>query len=355
MIGILLFNRYLKDLDKLPFIESSTVESLEEWQNKFNSLGQLKQKLERKISIIESFIDEYQESEVTQEELSLTSDNIDFDEVRMGIKTIKDNIREYENKKTDILLRLREMGVLEKDFIAPLVDEKLDFNPEEFKELEEKKQKIVEDLELEKRQLENIKMKLIGAVDGKLSDTIEDLIEKLKLEKNKIKEELDKLNSGMIAGILITEVLNELAGDERENIKITLNSQDVVRPLKKLTGRYKEYALEDNGLSVRDDNYTFQLKDISTGTREQILLSLRLGFAANLMKNDQLFLILDDAFQHSDWVRRKYLIKHMFDLAREGWQIIYFTMDNHIKSLFDEFSEGFSGNYFSTNLAEIDN
>ena len=45
--------------------------------------------------------------------------------------------------------------------------------------------------------------------------------------------------------------------------------------------------------------------------------------------------ILDDAFQHSDWERRKILIKQLSDIAKTGWQIIYLTMDDHIKKLFD--------------------
>jgi uncharacterized protein YhaN len=46
------------------------------------------------------------------------------------------------------------------------------------------------------------------------------------------------------------------------------------------------------------------------------------------------FLILDDAFQHSDWNRRKNLISHTLNMIKKGWQIFYFTMDDHIKELF---------------------
>jgi uncharacterized protein YhaN len=49
-----------------------------------------------------------------------------------------------------------------------------------------------------------------------------------------------------------------------------------------------------------------------------------------------MFLILDDAFQHSDWKRRERLVNKLFDLSKQGWQIIYFTMDDHIRQLFEE-------------------
>jgi uncharacterized protein YhaN len=49
-----------------------------------------------------------------------------------------------------------------------------------------------------------------------------------------------------------------------------------------------------------------------------------------------MFLILDDAFQHSDWQRREWMVDQMADLVSMGWQIIYFTMDDHIKRLFED-------------------
>jgi uncharacterized protein YhaN len=49
-----------------------------------------------------------------------------------------------------------------------------------------------------------------------------------------------------------------------------------------------------------------------------------------------MFLILDDAFQHSDWDRREWLVDEIAELTKIGWQIFYFTMDDHIKHLFEE-------------------
>ena len=344
--------RYVHESEELPFVESAGISNLEEWQNKFDALSETRQQLDRQGKIIESFIAEHQESQAVEDEYNLRSVSIDFEVVKTEIKNIKDAIRENENQNTKLLLELSKIGVLEKDFIIPLANEIIDFDIVEFKEIEAEQENVLRNIEQEKRKLDNLRMKLVGAVAGKVSDTFEELVDKLKQKEQTDLAELNKLNAQMIAGIIVTDVLAGLAGDERENIKTTLNSPQVSDPLWKLTGRYKKYVLEDNGLSVNDDYATFPLKDISTGTREQILLSLRLGFAANLMKSDQMFIILDDAFQHSDWNRREYLINHMFDLATEGWQIIYFTMDNHIKSLFDNFSNNYSCQYTAANLSE---
>jgi len=77
----------------------------------------------------------------------------------------------------------------------------------------------------------------------------------------------------------------------------------------------------------------------------QSLLSLRIGFASIAMKVKSAFLILDDAFQHYDWHRRRNLINHTLSLVKTGWQGFCFTMDDHIRDPFqeagDEVGKGF--------------
>ena len=85
---------------------------------------------------------------------------------------------------------------------------------------------------------------------------------------------------------------------------------------------------------------------MSTGAQEQILLALRIGFARKWMEQNALFLILDDAFQHSDWERRVRLVDEMVSLAQQGWQIIYFSMDDHIRKLFEDRVKPVLGNQY---------
>ena len=45
--------------------------------------------------------------------------------------------------------------------------------------------------------------------------------------------------------------------------------------------------------------------------------------------------MLDDALQNSDWDRRANMVDHLVELVRSsGWQIFYFTMDDHLRDLF---------------------
>ena len=52
-----------------------------------------------------------------------------------------------------------------------------------------------------------------------------------------------------------------------------------------------------------------------------------------------MFLVLDDAFQHCDWTRRENLIDSVLGIARLGRQVIYLSMDDIIRDLFQSKGE----------------
>jgi hypothetical protein len=52
--------------------------------------------------------------------------------------------------------------------------------------------------------------------------------------------------------------------------------------------------------------------------------------------NQSLFLVLGDAFQHADWNSRERLLDEVIRLGVKGWQILYLTMDDQIRDLFQD-------------------
>ena len=150
-----------------------------------------------------------------------------------------------------------------------------------------------------------------------------------------------------MAGITVTQVIEEARKQEDEKLKVVLGSPIVQKPIFDITKRYKEVTFDGENLRVSDKFEEYNVADLSTAAREQVLLALRLGFAAKIMKQETAFLILDDAFQHSDWERREYLLDTVISLANNGWQIIYFSMDDHIRDLFNELGkETFKSDYY---------
>ena len=103
---------------------------------------------------------------------------------------------------------------------------------------------------------------------------------------------------------------------------------------------------------IDSDDNEFRVADLSTGAREQVFLGARLGFARSALDNEPSFLVLDDAFQHSDWNRRKQLVQESVGLVEAGWQVLYFTMDDHIRDLFNAEGERLGERYVTHSLSE---
>ncbi|MFC1493572.1 ATP-binding protein, partial [candidate division KSB1 bacterium] len=164
----------------------------------------------------------------------------------------------------------------------------------------------------------------------------DDLIENLLNIKHETQLEFNKIKAEIAAGIIVHNVITQLKEEEDEKIQEGLDSDSVLKHIKKLTNRYNSLRLEKDNLIISDGYDEFDLKDLSTGVREQVMLALRIGFCAKVTGNDPLFFILDDAFQHCDWEKREILVRQLAEIAKDGWQIIYLTMDDHIKKLFEE-------------------
>ena len=143
--------------------------------------------------------------------------------------------------------------------------------------------------------------------------------------------------------------------DEDQKILESLQSESITGLLESITGRYNNLALENDRLIVSSVHNDFNLSDLSTVTQEQVLLALRIGFASKLLgkQGEPLFLILDDAFQYSDWERRERLMDTVIQLAKTGWQIFYLTMDDHIKTLFQKRGKVFGDDFKYLDLSDI--
>ena len=97
-------------------------------------------------------------------------------------------------------------------------------------------------------------------------------------------------------------------------------------------GRYTNVSLsEDLDITVmRRDQVELPASHLSQGTFDQLYLALRLSLAQDILQGEPGFLLLDDAFLCADDQRRERLLDILSQLAREKWQILYFTMDQQL-------------------------
>jgi len=156
----------------------------------------------------------------------------------------------------------------------------------------------------------------------------------LRLIRDEISQSHIDLTAELAAKIGLSEILGRIEEEEDQKILENINTPAVSNLMNRMTGKYHSLNLKNDQVYVSDPYQEYPLRDLSTGAREQIQLALRLGIASNISGGEPLFLILDDAFQHSDWDRRESLVTITVELAKSGWQVIYLTMDDHIRDLY---------------------
>ncbi len=321
-------------------------------KNKFESL-------EKNLNEIESFQQQEQEKE---QELKNKKEHLNKleKEIKEIFKKIvctelsesewEDKIKELENARNNILGKINEkrgellgLGVTEEEYQKD--DPGIEFLQLKFNQIENKLKELEEKIKKEEEKILNLKSALCSFTGTDVTIGWNELIEKLYLKRETVEKELEDIEAKIISGIIVHETIEELRKEEDEKLLERLNSEEVKDLLRKLTGRYVRISFEEEDITISDDYQNFSLKDLSTGSKEQVMFALRVGFAKKILKQDSAFLILDDAFQHSDYDKRPILVNMLFELVKDGWQVVYLTMDDHIKKLFEEKSKGTQINF----------
>lgn len=260
-------------------------------------------------------------SEVKEGELKNVINKMQVDRNRLDT-----NIRGKE-------IELSKLDIAENDYIKDPVTET--YNPHLMQTLSDDLSHFEEELKETENKLHDLKHRVCGITGEAITNPWENLVEALNAMRQEEVNRYKNITAGILARIKVNEVLGDLRMIEEKRIEEGLNSSAISQALMATTGHYDRVEKENGEFYVADAYGRYLVSDLSTGAREQVLLGLRIGFAARILVGTPLFLILDDAFQHSDWERRERLVEKLFTLAKNGWQIIYFTMDDHIRTLFE--------------------
>ncbi|MBN1298791.1 MAG: hypothetical protein JW997_03795, partial [Actinobacteria bacterium] len=260
-----------------------------------------------------------------------------YSSLRNEIRDLKDEIESLHKKQLGL-------AVTESEYLEE--DPGIKFSYEKFAEATERLEVVKLEISERNSQLSALKQVVCNETADDITIEWEQLIENLKDKKNEKQQSLLEIKSRIIAGIIVHGEISIFRQEEDIKIEEGLKSEEVLNPLKEITRKYSRLSLDGDSLIASDDYRDYPIKDLSTGAREQIMLALRLGFASRILKQDRLFLILDDALQHTDWAKREVLVKKLADIAHGGWQVIYFSMDDHIKELFEMEGKSFKKGEF---------
>jgi len=270
-------------------------------------------------------------------------------EWRPTINQLRTRLSEISKEIGLLEVELASLAISEEKFLEQ--DPGIEWNSNVHNSLNDELTRTLNALDQELQKLNELKARIAQETHLDSADW-EELITALQYEREKEARDYRQKTAEILAKFHVDTVIQEFRVEENDRIADGLESEELTKPLYAITGCYKKIRHEiDNGLiltTAEDDEYP--LSEISTGAREQAFLALRMGFSSIIMKGQPAFFILDDAFQHSDWPRRENLVDQILGLAINGWQIFYFTMDDHIRDLFLKGGENLGGNFQSTEL-----
>lgn len=259
----------------------------------------------------------------------IIEDEKDFEH---SFNTLKKSLDEKNKRLIEVKTRLDSLSVNEKDYVRE--DPGITFSQEELEKLEEENKKISNELENMNKRLQELKSEIIKITGDEITTELDKLLENLFKKNEEIYVQLKNKEAEIIGKKLVSLAIQELRKEEDEKIIDSLNSKDINDSIFNLTKKYNKLLIEGDNIKISSDFDEFYLKDLSTGAKEQVMLGIRIGFIKKILGKDKIFLVLDDAFQHSDYEKRPILIDTLIRLSEEGWQMIYLTMDDNIKEEF---------------------
>jgi hypothetical protein len=383
-------------------------EKISEYRNISNDISKVESTKDRKKVELDNLSKRYDELEkdldITTKEISdfieetKVSDIQNYSEIYFLVKTLQDlntKIKEAE-KEIDVADSLREQFVkMTNDYIVNCDIEIQTINkyePERFegvlkeiqgilekdianarllKEIEEKTSFIEKEMEKYPQEMkENISGEDIDELEESLSDKIDEMtkettllqkeihdlkqVESLVGLKNEKNIELNRVREGF-NNLIVKEIVSEIIQASKEKFnEIQPNLVSAKQYLAHITNnKYTEIDFEEKNISGEDTKEK-SWEILSRGTKEQLYLALRLGFASNYSKDREgnpnglpnLPLIIDDAFVNFDTNRTKSVLKCLSEFSHTN-QVLYFTC--HSESI----KEMLKDNSIQYNLIEI--
>ncbi len=282
------------------------------------------------------------ESEIPLRMASLNADEVSLGKAPVILQQRKQQVQKEKHRLAECSSQLQMLNVPENEYSRQPADET--YSPAAEASIRKEIEQCREDLEKERQGFEILLRKLSDVVgsDTAHSGSLEAISEKLDEVITQLYRERSEAYAEIVAGVAVRDVIADFQKEEDSQIEEYMNDPSITRSLEKLTGRYTNIYLDGDSIRVGDGTISYPLEEVSTGAREQVLMALRVGMATRISGADSLFLLLDDAFQYSDWTRRQNLVDQSVALVKDGWQVIYLTMDDDIRDRFLEAGETMS-------------
>lgn len=222
------------------------------------------------------------------------------------------------------------------DQLEQTIDELKKYTPTE---LNTKKETTENEYELIKQQYDEMNREL-AAIITEIRHILEpDEMYKLQNEKQSLQEQLKEETKEWLSTKLALEVLSESKQryEKERQPEVITQTRKYFKSITENAYEDLRISLSDRHVSIIDDRGRHKtVEELSRGTREQLLLALRLGLIEEYEKNaEPLPVALDDIMVNFDVHRAQNLVKVLTDFAKDR-QVILFTCHEHTRDLFKE-------------------
>lgn len=266
------------------------------------------------------------ENEIKKKLKSIGFENVDLVRVNKILEELEDKIKSRE----DVMKRLvsveevysnlsmgKDLEVI-KNEIENITNSDLQYPYQSEEEIDEAiRSKNLRLLDVEKK-IKDIENEIKNRFSGKR------MISEIEEEIKNTEDEINTLDKQFKASNIALEVLNKAYNEIREDFGPILN-KNVTKAFEVFTNnKYKNVMVSDKyEMKVCDENNILQGEVLSSGTNDQLYLSLRLAFIEMIFKNKDVPICLDDSFIQYDDIRIENAIEYL--KQREFIQYIIFT------------------------------
>jgi uncharacterized protein YhaN len=204
-------------------------------------------------------------------------------------------------------------------------------------ELNTKKENTESDYESVKLQYDQINREL-ASINTEVRHILEpDEMYGLQNEKESLQEQLKEETKEWLSTKLALQVLNEskLRYEQERQPEVITQTRKYFKAITENAYEDLRISLSEKHVSIIDDRGRHKtVEELSRGTREQLLLALRLCLIEEYEKNaEPLPVALDDIMVNFDVHRAENLAKVLTDFAKDR-QVILFTCHEHTRDLF---------------------
>ncbi|MFO8087023.1 MAG: hypothetical protein R6T91_04340 [Bacteroidales bacterium] len=204
------------------------------------------------------------------------------------------------------------------DYKTSLEEFSMDQIEESIHELQSQQQKLDDIKEKITRIETNITAKLEG---HELEEAINQKDKALANLEKKYQEDLQS-----VTGAILTKHIRQET-DKNNRPEVYKRAGELLNKFS--NGRYKLQLGENDQPEFQAydtvDNQSRKLQELSSGTRVQLVLAVRLAFVESQETQVQLPVLADELLANSDDIRAQSIIKALIDISKEGRQIFYFT------------------------------